>query len=115
MAFSQVTVVDFDGETMTLSAPSVAVRESVDTVLGGLVSALEHEFKAKVKVAWAGASTSEATPAPVTSPSEPEVSAVPVVEEVDDVYESGDDDVVATESVPDHLIAEFFPGAEELS
>ena len=107
-------VQDFDGTRLTLAVATEEIRQNTDQISQGLRGALEHEFKGPVTVVWVvDATVANATP-PVASarPQRPvESDAAPDFDEI-----SADDSagpVVA--SVAEHLIAEMFPGAEEIS
>ena len=101
----------FDGSTLVLVVPTEELRQNTDRIQQGLRGALEHEFHSPVDVIWEVDPSLPASPAPSPAPSRSR-KPVPVDE---DVVVNDDDAVVVVDSVADHLIAEMFPGAEEIS
>ncbi len=114
MLLRPARVTAFAGGRLTVALPSEEARRSVSDYAAALQRALDHEFKSSVHVEWvvdpslattsggpdAGRATTRARPAPAPS-------------DVDD-EDAGDASAVVVESAADHLITEFFPGAEEV-
>jgi DNA polymerase-3 subunit gamma/tau len=103
------------GAVLTITVPSESMRESAEKIQSGLRSALEHEFRTIFQITWAVDAATE-TSAPVTGPTPREVPNEPPepVDTLDDA-EIAEAEVRHVESVASLLIAEAFPGAEEIS
>lgn len=113
LVLKSAQVIAFDGSRITLAVASEEIRQNTDQISQGLKSALDHEFKGPLSVAWvvdpAMKSPTPSVPLARLRPSTPEPT--PDFDEI-----SADDHqgpVVA--SVAEHLITEMFPGAEEIS
>ena len=106
-----------DDQRLTLAVANEELRQHADVILPGLRSALEHEFKTSFVVEVIVDSVVLA-PAPAASPGPtPRRAPAPVVADVDDDLADGEDGAdpgVVVESVAEHLIAEVFPGSQEL-
>lgn len=110
MALSQVNVVSLDGDTLTLAVANDALRASIDAVAGDLAAAVRQEFERPLSITWI------INGKVVSAPEPPRVLvAEPAPASVEPEVVSDDDVAVATNSVPELLINEFFPGAEEIS
>ena len=111
MILKSARVRSLEADRLTIAVPSEELRASTEQILPSLRSALEHEFKMALRVAW----TVDAT---ITSaskaPSKPGRRGS-VVENAGHSSESGEDTVLVVESVAEHLITEMFPGAKEIS
>ena len=113
LVLKSAEVVDFDGSRITLAVASAEIRQNMDQISQGLKGALDHEFKIPITVVWVVDSNLKA---PVASArSHPAVVAPP--EDVPEFDETSADDEAGpvVTSVAEHLIAEMFPGAEEIS
>ncbi len=113
LVLRSATVVDFDGSRLTLAVATEEIRQNTDQISQGLRGALEHEFRAPVTVAWV-VDANVTTPVPTVAPprgAREELEATP------DFDEGSEDDATGpvVSSVAEHLIAEMFPGAEEIS
>lgn len=112
MLLKSARVRSLEGNRLLIAVPSEEMRRSTETILQGLRSALDHEFKTPLQVEWTvDATLSTPSPAPRPRPTRP---SVPVESGVDE-SSAGDESVLVVESVADHLITEMFPGAEEIS
>jgi DNA polymerase-3 subunit gamma/tau len=104
-----------DDQRLTLAVANEELRQHADVILPGLRGALEHEFKTPLVVEII---VDPAVVAPATSSSRaPRRAPAPVGPQVDDDVDGGEeggDPGVVVESVAEHLIAEVFPGAQEL-
>jgi DNA polymerase-3 subunit gamma/tau len=99
-----------EGQVLTIALASDEMRQNTEMIAQGLRSALDHEFKSPLTIAWTVDPTLVvSTPAA----SAPRPRTEPVVEVVDEVY-SPDESAVIVTSAADHLITEMFPGAEEV-
>ena len=106
MLLKSARVAALDGRRLTIAVPSDETRQSAQDYLQGLRSALEHEFKVPLQVEWTvDASLSTPGAAALRTPAAPPVDALPL----------DDDASVQVTSAGEHLITEFFPGAEEVS
>ena len=106
-----------DDQRLTLAVANEELRQHADVILPGLRSALEHEFKTSFVVevivdptAVPPASAPSLNSTPRRAPARVEAD---VGDDVGD-GEDGADPGVVVESVAEHLIAEVFPGAQEL-
>jgi len=81
------------------------MRQNTEMIAQGLKGALEHEFHQPLSIFW----TVDASLAVVSPKAQPSPKAV-----LEDEVE-GDDAVVVVDSAAGHLIAEMFPGTEEIS
>jgi len=104
-----------EGLLLTIAVPTEEMRQNTELIAQGLKAALEHEFKMTLTVQWTIDPTLEVAPAPTTTRRAP-ARTVTVEEE----FTNGEDneianDGVVVDSVASHLIAEMFPGAEEIS
>jgi hypothetical protein len=97
-----------DGQVLTIALASEEMRQNTEMITQGLRSALDHEFKCPLTVAWIVDSTLTSSP-----PSAPVLNKEPVAEVIDEVYSSDETAIIVT-SAADHLITEMFPGAEEI-
>jgi DNA polymerase III subunit gamma/tau len=104
-------VTDFDGSRLTLGVANEEIRQNTDQITQGLRGALEHEFKMPISVVWVVDQIST-VPEPPRGPVAP--PPVDVAAEVDEIS-SDDPRGPVVSSVTEHLIAEMFPGAEEIS
>jgi DNA polymerase-3 subunit gamma/tau len=103
-----------EGNVLTIAVPSESMRQGTDQIQGSLQSALSNEFARPFSVVWVVDASIEMKPlSNIAAPRAPRPT-------VHDVVEMHDDDVatsntIETDSVADHLIAEVFPGAKEVS
>jgi DNA polymerase-3 subunit gamma/tau len=114
LVLKSASVAAYDGSRLTLAVASEEIRQNSDQIAQGLKGALEHEFRVPMTVVWTvDANVKSSTPAVAPTATRATVGA----SWTPDFDESSDDDpqgpVVA--SVAEHLIAEMFPGAEEVS
>lgn len=114
LVLKSAQVAEFDGSRLTLAVASEEIRQNTDQIAQGLKGALDHEFRVPIVVSWVvDSNVKSSTPPRPSTPPEAAVTA-PGTPDFD---ESSEDDargpVVA--SVAEHLIAEMFPGAEEVS
>ena len=103
-----------EGAVVTIAVPSEEIRQGAESYAAALRNALEFEFKSPVQVRWivdTSISLSAAPPSPPVRRPKP----TPTVEDVGDDEIGGSEPAVSVDSAADHLIAEMFPGAEELS
>jgi DNA polymerase-3 subunit gamma/tau len=114
LVLRSATVVGFDGSRITLAVASEEIRQNTDQISQGLKGALEHEFKVPVSVAWVVDAT---LPASTPRAASPGAARRPDPEPTPDFDETSADDQAGpvVSSVAEHLIAEMFPGAEEVS
>jgi len=101
------------GTVLTIAVPSESMRAGTERIQSGLRSALEHEFRSPVQVAWTvepdvGASSRASTT------SADAVPATPYADDLDDT-EIANSAPVEADSVASMLITEAFPGAEEIA
>ena len=97
------------GSKLTIAVASEEARQNTEMIVQGLRSALEHEFKTSLQIAWI-VDSSLAVP---TAPSAPRSAPSPELGEHDQIEDDGTSLVV--DSAAGHLITEMFPGAEEIS
>ena len=105
-----------DGQRLTLAVANEELRQHADVILPGLRGALEHEFKVSFVVEVIVDPSVGSPASPVGSGRPPRTPAAPVsvsADADDDLGDSADPGVVV-ESVAEHLIAEVFPGSQEL-
>ena len=104
-----------DDQRLTLAVANEELRQHADVILPGLRGALEHEFKASFVVEVI---VDPAVATPATSPGRASrrvpAPATSVEDDTEDDIEDGADPGVVVESVAEHLIAQVFPGAQEL-
>lgn len=113
LILKSAVVVGFDGHRLTLAVASEEIRQNTDQIAQGLKGALDHEFRVPLAVSWVvdpqlTSPTSRVPPTVARATSVPD--AAPDFDEMDD--DAGGPVVT---SVAEHLIAEMFPGAEEIS
>jgi DNA polymerase III subunit gamma/tau len=107
MFLSSVDVREVDGNIVTFALSDGSLRPDTDSYAGGLKKALVHEFKQDFELRWVVDSPRPADNTPTT----------PATSEPDEADEEFAEPATSIEvdSVPEHLIAEFFPGAKEVS
>ncbi len=96
-----------EGLLITIAVQSEEMRQNTELISQGLKGALEHEFKAPLTIFWT-VDPSLSSPAPERRETS---KPVPMEEE----FEGGEETVLLVDSAADHLIAEMFPGSEEIS
>jgi len=96
------------GTKLTIAVGSEEARQNTEMIAQGLRSALEHEFKTTLQIAWI-VDPSLANGAPGAKSTAPK----PVTNEHDFIEDDGPSLVV--DSAAEHLITEMFPGSEEIS
>jgi DNA polymerase-3 subunit gamma/tau len=105
---------DFTAGQLTLAVSDDDVRRHAQEISASIRAALEHEFKMPVSIQW----ILDGAPVPPPPPVDVAPKLRPTVEEVEEYDDSGDEDagaVTVVNSVAEHLIAEMFPGATEIS
>lgn len=108
------TVKSVEGSVLTIAVPSESMRQGTDKIQGSLQSALSNEFGRPYSVVWVVDASIEMKPLTnLAAPRAPRPSVHEVVEMHDDDVEKSE--TIETDSVADHLIAEVFPGAKEVS
>ena len=112
MLLRPARVTAYAGGRLTVALPSEEARRSVADYAAALQRALDHEFKTNLHVEWV-VDPSLATSANGLDAGRVATRTRPVVNDADD-EDSGDAGAVVVESAADHLISEFFPGAEEI-
>lgn len=101
-----------DGHVLTIALASEEMRQNTEMIAQGLRGAMEHEFKTMLKIEWiVDATIATLNPAPSQRKARPPAPATVV----DDDDFSPDESAVVVTSAADHLIAEMFPGSEEIS
>ncbi len=101
-------VVSLDGVLVTIALASEEMRQNSELISQGLKGALEHEFRRTFTVRFNVDPSVAASPSPAAVPSPPEPY------DVEGEVETADDAVTVVDSVGEHLIAEMFPGAQEI-
>jgi len=96
------------GTKLTIAVGSEEARQNTEMITQGLRSALEHEFKTSLQIAWI-VDPSLANGAPSVKDRAPK----PVSSEHDLIEDDGPSLIV--DSAAEHLITEMFPGSEEIS
>ncbi|NNN02913.1 MAG: DNA polymerase III subunit gamma/tau [Acidimicrobiaceae bacterium] len=113
MILGAATVVSFDGARVTIGVANEEMRQRAQELGPGIIRALEHEWGSRLDVVWVvDGSALAPPPAPAARP-----TSTPPDSKSPEFGGPADDDVevTITTSVADHLIAEMFPGAEEIS
>lgn len=107
----QSQVRSLEGTRLTIAVPSEDMRANTEMISQGLKSAMDHEFKTTLQISWVVDGSVEVPPPP---PATVKVSAPKV--EVADEHDIavGEESAIVVDSMADHLIAEMFPGAEEI-
>ncbi len=106
-----------DGQRLTLVVANEELRQHADAILPGLRGALEHEFKTPFVVEVIVDFAAVGAAPTVSSAGTTRQNGTLVVTGADDEADGGEDGAdpgVVVESVAEHLIAEVFPGAQEL-
>lgn len=99
------------GTKVTIAVGSEETRQNTEMIAQGLRSALEHEFKVSLQLAWVvDPSLALGAPAPVASRPSPRATSVD-----DDFVVDEDNGGVVVDSAAEHLLTEMFPGTEEIS
>ncbi|OYV64990.1 MAG: DNA polymerase III, subunit gamma and tau [Actinobacteria bacterium 21-64-8] len=99
------------GTRVTIAVGSEETRQNTEMIAQGLRSALEHEFKVALQLAWiVDPSLALSTSAPVTARPSPRAPSVD-----DDFVVDEDNAGVVVDSAAEHLLTEMFPGTEEIS
>ena len=101
-------VQSLDGQCLTIALPSEEMRQNTELIAQGLRSAMEHEFKTPLQVKWTVDAALLSSPPPRTE----RAVKRPTVEA--DAPHSPEETSIVVESAAGHLIAEIFPGAEEI-
>jgi hypothetical protein len=114
LVLKSAAVVDFDGSRITLAVASEEIRQNTDQISQGLKGALDHEFRVPLTVGWVvdPKMTPPATSAPTART---RVKVAPEPSPDFDETSADDHQGPVVTSVAEHLIAEMFPGAEEIS
>ncbi len=100
-----------DGQRLTIALPSEEMRQNTEMISQGLRGAMEHEFKMTLVVEWTvDPALQSSASAPTRRPARPTAP-----EDGPEEAYSPDESSIVVQSVADHLIAEMFPGAEEIS
>ena len=99
------------GTKVTIAVGSEETRQNTEMIAQGLRSALEHEFKVSLQLAWI-VDPSLAVGAPASVAPRPS-SRPPSVD--DDRVVDEDNGGVVVDSAAEHLLTEMFPGTEEIS
>ena len=113
LVLKSAAVVDFDGSRITLAVASEEIRQNTDQISQGLKGALDHEFRMPVTVGWVVDTKMKAS-APSASASRARRKAPESTPDFDETS-ADDHQGPVVSSVAEHLIAEMFPGAEEIS
>lgn len=113
LVLKSAAVVDFDGSRITLAVASEEIRQNTDQISQGLKGALDHEFRMPVTVGWVVDTKMKAS-APSAGASRAGRKAPESTPDFDETS-ADDHQGPVVSSVAEHLIAEMFPGAEEIS
>jgi DNA polymerase-3 subunit gamma/tau len=100
-----------DGQRLTIALPSEEMRQNTEMISQGLRGAMDHEFKTTLVVEW---TVDPALQSSASAPTQRPIRPTAPESGPDEAY-SPDESSIVVQSVADHLIAEMFPGAEEIS
>jgi DNA polymerase-3 subunit gamma/tau len=116
MLLRPARVTAYENGCVTIAVGSEEARRSVQDYAAPLQRAIDHEFKTRLKVEWV-VDTSLASSAHGLEPAgaaPARARAARVARGDGDDEDAGESSAVVVESAADHLITEFFPGAEEI-
>ncbi len=100
-----------NGTQLTIALATEEMRQNTELISQGLRGALDHEFKVPIQITWIVDPT-------ITSQLGTAVVRRKTTEPTEEVADDGievDESSIVVDSVAEHLIAQAFPGSEEIS